>query len=251
MLSNGTYTRTEGAPPGGVYPRFYMEAVQDELASANAGHACYREEERVEIILPGNPLTCPVHRVNDEHRFRWAREYAAFKEGIEAAPDGIPIEEWPILNRAQVMELRALKIRTVEQMSQLPDTATQRAMGLAQLREKARAFLDDAAAIALTERVTKENDTLRNQVSTLTRQVEELGAATTQMHAELMAMRNAPHPLATTAPMSLDPLQAGRLMAAGDMGRGAPQSSLGEFAETRRRPGRPRRDRSQDEAGAA
>lgn len=250
MLSNGTYTRTEGAPAGGVYPRFYMEAVQDEIASANAGHACYRNEERVEIILPGNPLTCPVHRVNDEHRHRWAREYEAFKQGMEAAPDGIPIEEWPILNRAQVLELRGLKILTVEQMSQLPDTATQRAMGLAQLREKARAYLDDAAAVALTERISRENDGLRNEVATLRRQVEELGTLSTQMHAELMGMRNTPNPLGTTAPMMLDPLQAGRMMQAGEMGRGDPQSSLGQFAETRRRPGRPRKERDQENEAA-
>lgn len=245
MLSNGTYTRTELAPAGGVYPRFFIEPVQDELASVQQGRPIFRNEERVEIVIPGDPTKCPVHRVTDEHRNRWRQQYDAFKKGMEAPVEGTPLEEWPAVNRAQVMELRAIGILTVEQISTLSDTATQRVMGLSGLRARAQAYLDDASAIALTEQLSAENDGLRLEVSTLKRQVEELGAATARLHSDMMAMRNAPHPLATAVPAASDPMQGVLMQQPGGSARPAPESSLNEFAEQRRRPGRPRKDAGQ------
>jgi hypothetical protein len=242
MLTNGTYTRTELGPAGGVYPRFFIEPVQDELASAQQGRPIFRQEERVEIVIPGDPTKCPVHRVTDEHRNRWQQQYDAFKKGMETPVEGTPLEEWPALNRAQVAELRGIGILTVEQVAGLSDTATQRVMGLAGLRTRALAYLDDASAIALTEKLSAENDALQLEISTLKRQVEELGAITQRLNGELLSRQNAPHPLATDVPGASDPMQAALMQQTGNFARTAPESSLSEFVEQRRRPGRPRKE---------
>ncbi len=241
------YTRSWAGgevPPGNlVRPRFYMEPVKNELASAQEGRPIFRNEERVEIFLPGNPNTMPVQRVNDDHRNRWAREYELFRKGLEQTAEGTPIEEWPVVDRAQVMELRSLGIQTIEEIANLSDIACQRAMGLQGLRVKARVFLDDAAAMALTEQQGAEIDKLRAELASQTRQVDELKELVNRMHGELMGLKNAPNPLATVIPGMIDPVQQARAMQqAGDISREPPQSSLGAFVEAKRRPGRPRRE---------
>jgi hypothetical protein len=234
----GQFTRSwngsEQAPPGSVRPRFYLDPVQDELASAREGRPIFKEVERVEIFMPGNPYAIPVFNVTDQHRERWPREYEQFREGIEQTAEGTPIAEWPILNRAQVLELKALQLQTVEEVAALSDLACQRAMGLNQLRTKAQAYLDDAAAMALTEQLSKQNEDQRSEIASLTRQVEELGSLVTKLHGEVMGMRNAPNPIASAIPGMADPFQQMAMQQAGTDNREPATSSLGAFVEQER-----------------
>jgi hypothetical protein len=227
---------------GGIRPRFYFEAVQDQLATAREGRPIFRQEERVELFMAGNPQTVPVLRVTDEERRRWPEAYDAFKKGEEVALQGTPLEEWPILNRAQVRELKALEIYTIEDIATMSDLATQRGMGLMGLRGRARAFLDDAAAMGLTEELTAENDILKSKIAALEHQVKELGEITQRLHGELMGVKNAPNPLATVIPGLSDPMQAAVMQRADISAREQPAvSSLAQFNESQaRRRGRPR-----------
>ena len=242
MLGNGTYTRTEGAREGSVHPRFFMEAVISPVASDAAGRPVYVEEERVEILIPSvAAYSVPVERVNQSHIERWPEEYKAFKAGQEPAINGLPLEEWPVLRKGQVLELKALHFRTVEDIADMSDIAVQKVgMGGLQLREAARAFLDDAERVALTEQQARRIDVLTAENAALKNQVEELGALTRQTHAELMTMKNAQHPIATAIPGMADPLQAGAYQNAATP-REAPQSSFAAFADEGRRRGRPRK----------
>src|ERR1700761_896744 len=151
-VANGASTRTNlGMGDGSTHPRFFVDQVQDPVASEREGRPIYRDEERVEIIMPGNPHTRPVARVSREHQERWPKEYAAFKEGIEVSPDGTPLEEWSILKRSQVMELKGLGFKTVEHIRDMDDHAVQRiGMGGRNLKQAAEVFLDDANRVALT-----------------------------------------------------------------------------------------------------
>jgi hypothetical protein len=207
-VANATYTRTNlGQQDGSNHPRFFVDQVQDMVASENAGRPIFREEERVEIIMPGNPHTRPVARVSDEHRQRWPREYEAFKAGLEISPDGTPLEEWPILKRSQVMELKALGFKTVEHIRDMDDLAIQRiGMGGRRLKELAGGFLDDADRIANESKLSAENERLTEQVAALTRQVQEMGELTQKTFAELQTMKNTPSPLATHIPGMSDPI---------------------------------------------
>jgi hypothetical protein len=247
------YTRSwsgSEATPGTIRPRFYLDPVQDDLATAREGRPMFRQMERVEMFIPGNPWTQPVHNVTDEHRARWPREYEQFRQGIDQTADGTPLEEWPVLNRAQVLELKGLQIQTIEEVATLSDAACQRAMGLRQLRMKAKAFLDDAAAIALTEQLSAEGEAHRSEIASLKRQVEELQTLVNRLHAESMAARNAHNPIATTIPSVADPMQ--QILSAQQAGmepRENANSSLGAFVEEKRRgPGRPRRTPIEDAA---
>lgn len=210
-LANGSYDRNYGAPSTGVYPRFFLDEVQDNVASEQAGRAIFKSEERVEIIMPGNAQTRFVAKVNREHTDRWPKEYAAFKEGIEISPDGTPLEEWPILKRSQVLELKYLGFKTVEQVRAMDDHAIQRVgMGGRNLKNMAIAFLDDAERLAMTARLSAENDRKDEQIAALQRQVTEMGALMEQRFAELQTMKNAPSALATNIPGMSDPVELAR-----------------------------------------
>lgn len=244
-VQNGAFTRTNlGAGDGSNHPRFFVDQVQDHVASEKAGRPIFRDEERVEIIMPGNPHTRPVARVTDEHRQRWPREYAAFRDGIELSPDGTPLEEWPILKRSQVMELKALGFKTVEHIRDMDDLAIQRiGMGGRRLKEMAGVFLDDADRVALTNQLASENERKDEEIAALRRQIAEMGAQVEARFAELQTVRNAAPALQTTIPGMSDPMEQARQA---QQSESAP-SSLDNLAAPRARPGRPKLPR--DAAG--
>ena len=64
-IPTGAFTRTDrfGDTRDATFPEFYIEAVEDPLASQRQGHPVYRDEERVKIRIPGNNLSMPVERV--------------------------------------------------------------------------------------------------------------------------------------------------------------------------------------------
>lgn len=233
MLQNGSFTRTNGANPdqSKVWPQFFTDTVVDEAASAREGRPIYREEERVKVIMPGNALHIPVFKVSQEHIDRWPEQYKAFKEQREPAVDGTPLEEWPILNKAMVAELKHLHIRTVEEMANVSDAVLQRlGMGGRHLKEAALAFLDDAARIALTEEQARRIQQQDAQIATLEGQVENLSQLVERLHSDLQGLKNAPSAVATHIPGMADPIA----QAAQQRGGEAPAASaLDGFAKRR------------------
>ena len=241
-LSQGSFTRTYGAPQAGrdsTIPRFHFHAKEDSVATAAAGRPIFVQEERVQFIQPGNPNQ-PVEVVTDEHRQRWPDQYAAFKRGEEKAVDGTPLEQWPVLSRTHVLELKAMGIVSVEQCAALSDLAVQKiGLGGRKIRELAEAYLDDAKAMAITTAAVDRAEKAEALAASLQKQLAEIRPMLDSMHAELMALKNQPHPVATYIPGVHDPIQQAV--------QAAPppppaSSSLDSIGETRRGPGRPRKE---------
>lgn len=182
-------------------PRFFSDEVKDEDASAKAGRAIYRSIERVELTVPGNTLNKPVMNVTDELRERFRPHYDRWRQGQEMAADGTPLEMWPILTPAQVRELKALSIFTIEHCAALNDQAIQRiGMGGRALKERARAYLDDAERLAIVEQLTREKDIWEAQRASLERQLEELRVLVNQLHQQNQAQMAMPNAVAAYTP---------------------------------------------------
>lgn len=186
-LKQNSYVRD---PDGGrdgdtCIPRFHLETE----AILVDGQKVFRDVEMVEIIMPGNPWNKPDIRVTDTERARWPKSYAAFKAGQEAPIDGTPLEEWPVLSRSQVLTLKSLEFRTVEDIAEMNEYAIQRVgMGARQLKTKAMAYLDDGAksaivnrAIELEEKLTQAVVEKDAQIARLNEQLETLGGQIRQM----------------------------------------------------------------------
>jgi hypothetical protein len=224
----------EGPRPSGIRAEFYLAAVADPAASAAAGRQIFRNAEMVRIYIPGSVTNQHVKYVDEEAKRRWPREYEAFKAGVEAPPEGTPIEQWPVLLPAQVQELKYFKIRTVEEVAELSDQALQglgnNGMGARNLRDHARAFLKKAERLALTSQLTQENDMLRSRVAGLEAQVSELGRLFERLDGERRVSGDRASPLASTPPALADPIELLKMvmqaaMQGGQMASMAPQAA--------------------------
>lgn len=205
-----SFSRThEGMPNArgdSTRPRFHMASVHDEAASASAGHPVHRDEERVQYLMPGS-FNQPVMRVTDEHRHRWPREYAAFQAGNTISTTGMPIEAWPLLTRAQVAELKAMEIHTVEQCATLNDEVMgrTRTMGIRKIRELAAAYLDDAEAGKQVAELTRLNDLLETRNAEVEGKLKLQAAAIERMQQQILQMGQSLTPAQTYVPMDHDP----------------------------------------------
>jgi hypothetical protein len=233
-LKQGSYTRTEGRASSNTYPRFFTDSVRDNLASEQQGRDIFKPEERVEIIMPGiSQLTKPVEKVRQEHIERWPEEYRKFKAGQEMSVDGIPLEQWPILKREQVLELKFLGFMTVEQIADMSEHAIQRIPMLGRrLKQLAEAYLDEEKAGALLASTTAANERQERIIAEQNEKIANLSAMTEKLSSQLIALQNAPSPIATYVPGAHDPVEAARQ--AQQQAAGA-QSSLNDLPAPRAR----------------
>src|SRR5579872_6182176 len=101
-VQNGAYTRTEGFSQQAdrIVPRFFIESIEDPLASEREGRPKFKDQERVELLIPGvSQYNIKVDIVNEDHKRRWPDVYKAFKEGQEISANGTPLEQWSLLKR--------------------------------------------------------------------------------------------------------------------------------------------------------
>lgn len=237
-VANGTYTRTNsfGKSEDGVFPRFYIDTVLNPFATQQAGREVWEEIEMVEMLMPGNMLTRPTSKVSDEHRNRWPEAYAAFKRGEEMSVEGRPLEEWPMLSRAQVKELKYLDFYTVEQVADMTELAIQRiGMGARQLKTAAQAFIGSIDATLPLRSLSIENEKLKQQVEAQAHQLAQQGAMLEQLNGRFLELMNQPHPVATAVPGMLDPAQAGGYRG-GAQGAAAPAASSSLARLAKRKP---------------
>lgn len=123
-----------------LYVEFSTEPVHLVFLSEKEGRAIYEDREFISIQAPGQNKTKSVREVRDEDRFRFPRQYAAFKSSAEQNSVGMPLGEWGTLTKAQVLEFKAMHIHTVEQLAALPDSSLSW-MGAREMRNKASEYL--------------------------------------------------------------------------------------------------------------
>lgn len=145
MLDSELLMRAKGTenPSLGI-PRFITKAVKNERRSEVEGRACFDEVEFVEIHHPGDLKTRPCFEVTDHYRELFARQYQHWKATKENKAPGTPLAEWPRLTVAQVAELNAQGITTIEQLGALADDVAQK-MRFTREQQQARQFLKPEA----------------------------------------------------------------------------------------------------------
>ena len=167
MWSDQDLMQIHKAPAdAGVFPHFYTTVQEDPEASKKEGRPVFREVEMIALEIPANPKTRPVYRVKDEHRAKYADAYKRFRAGLEARPDGTPLEEWPYLTKLRVAELKALQVYTVEQIAGLSDTQLQKvgSDGL-EIQKRAKQFLQPEGATV--KELRAENRGLAEEIAQL------------------------------------------------------------------------------------
>lgn len=157
---------------------FTLYHAEDDAQSALAGHPCYVELEFVKIVVPGDKNTMIFQPADDGHRRNYPQAYAAFKAG-EKKPtleDGdIPITEWPVINRATAMTLKAAHIYSVKTLAQLQETHLEKlGYNMRELQAKAKVWFDQAKGAAVATKAAAENEGLKAQIAALQAQMTAL-----------------------------------------------------------------------------
>lgn len=236
MSGSVTYMRSESRPDGSrdsTIPRFHTESVQDHVASAKEGRPIFFDQERVQLINPGNPSS-PVELVTDFHRQKWPEQWAAFKRGSESTVDGTPLEQWSYLKRGNVLELKALNIFSIEQCAALTDQAVQKiGMGGHNIRDMARSWLDEADQMKITSAALAERDAANARMASMELELTELRSLTNQIHRELMDQKNLTPAVERHIPAEHDPISLARPVYSTEP---VAESSLASLAPRRGRP---------------
>lgn len=143
---------------GSLHVQFYKHAELNTFRSQEEGRKIYDEFVYVRILSPANRLNVIERRATDEDKQRFARHYAAFLAKAEQLQSGTPLAELPTITAGQVLELRHLKVDTVEQLALLPDqTAQLLGTGGLELKLRAIRFLDERKnSGALAEQVRQQ-----------------------------------------------------------------------------------------------
>jgi hypothetical protein len=142
----------EDRPP---FVCFEVRAMEDRNASIEAGHYVAKDvdfalvtprgsKDRVERVA--SEWIATLQRESQNNRFprEWLNSiesgYKDWKNGREAAVDGTPIANWPVLSPSQVVLLQQVGVRSVE------DLATANEELIAALSLGGRALVDKAKA---------------------------------------------------------------------------------------------------------
>lgn len=167
---------------------FSMEPIFQEFKSLKEGRDIWEDVPHVHIMFPGDKTReqkRPVRMTSAESGGappdpeRWPRQWEAFQRQAQQPQSGTPLEHYAPLSKSQVRELKAANVHTVEQLANIPDTATHSlGMGGRELRDTAQRWLEMAAngapAVELTATVKRQDD----EIQMLKAQIAELAKET-------------------------------------------------------------------------
>lgn len=159
----------------GLFVEFSIEAVLQPFESEKQGRPIYKDTPYVTIHFPGDKTKKFVGPVEDQHRERFPRQWAAFEAQEAQAPEGMPVTEWAPLTRSQAQELKAINIHTVEQLAAMPDSACTW-LGSRDLRTKAQTWLESAAGHSQEAHLQQQLAQRDAQIAALQAQIDDIVA---------------------------------------------------------------------------
>ncbi len=165
----------QARPPGPIL-RFFIEAVENKFKSAQAGRPIYDNVEMISIINPGSKDEF-IKKVDAAAKQRFGPQYEHWKRTQEQPAEGTPLEMVPFLNPAQVKELKALNVPTLEHLANLHDGAIQKiGLGGLELVRKAQAYIKAAGDNSVVTKLAAENHRLKAEIETLKAQIAQVNA---------------------------------------------------------------------------
>lgn len=153
--------------------QFVTDWKENHKETREKGRPIYDPVEICEIVIPGS--TDKIRNiVTDKERFRFPRQYEAFKKNADQdIASGTPLAQWPLVTAGQVKELQFFGIRTVENLAGVADSALQRlGPGWLQLRQKAKDWLVSAKDGALVAKLRSENDEMRARMDAMEKMLQ-------------------------------------------------------------------------------
>jgi hypothetical protein len=175
-----TVFQRPGADDERLYVVFFIDALQDMEKSKEEGRPIFYDAEMVRIMSPGDRNNIIIRPVERSDRARFAKQYAAFKQGEKELIEGTPLVGWPGCSKSQASELAFYGFKTVEQVANANDASCTNVMGLFTLKQRAQEYIkagkESAPMIKLAEQ--KELiDMQARQIAEMAEQLKLLAAA--------------------------------------------------------------------------
>lgn len=162
-----------------LFVAFYNGAVVNEAKSIEAGRPIHDDVEMVKIIVPGQRDSVVAY-ATPEYQRRFPKQWAQFKANKEQVGSGTPLTELTWLTVAQVADLKAVNVHTVEQLAGISDSQAHSFMGFHALKQRAEAYIDAAkgnAPLIQMQAALEERD---EQIKVLQDQIAQIAAAQKQ-----------------------------------------------------------------------
>jgi hypothetical protein len=154
----------------GVYATFHYEPVLLGFKSKAEGRPIYEDREFVRIIVRGNDKMVVDREATNQDKARFARQYAAFRQGEGQARIGTPLEKVSWISPATVRNYQHLHIYTVEDLAECGDNVlSQMGMGARDLRDKAKSVLSGGGSP-----LAAENAELKDMLKAMQARLEAL-----------------------------------------------------------------------------
>lgn len=175
--------------------KFDTRQVPDEPKTLETGTPHYKDEEFVRIKADErSEMTKSVEAFFDglkarveqtpnmderekaeEALQRAQRAYQRFKDGRPDEIEGMPLDEWPRMNKSMILTLNHLNIFSVEDMAKASDTQCGKVHGGVRIRDEAQRYLEASSgdgASAMATRLTE----MERQIAALQQENAELRA---------------------------------------------------------------------------
>jgi len=138
------FTRPNTEADKSMAVRFFMGAVQDDVKTAQEGRPIFVDTPFVEMRVRGDRNNVINRPVRDSDKKRFPAVWAAFTANGDAAAQGTPLTQWPVMSTAMIEEMRYLGFTTVEHIADAQDHVLSRVTGLRSIQEKAKRYLEIA-----------------------------------------------------------------------------------------------------------
>jgi hypothetical protein len=156
-----------------LFVRFRMAPKKDEVETQKQGRPIFRNVEYVSISSPGDKFNQIDRPATQRDRQRFRRQYRAFKENQEDSSAGTPLAKWPLVDAAQVMELKYFNVHTVEQLALMPDGNIPNVGNISHLKKHAVDYLAAAKGNAPTVQLRAELEKRDAMLEAMQRQLAE------------------------------------------------------------------------------
>jgi hypothetical protein len=174
-LTRSYDTSIGGSHKGDVFPIFKREAVLNEEKSKLAHRPIFDSIEMIQIVIPGDGKSSPVHLIRPEDIERFPEAYQRFRNQETQVYDGTPVDAWPRLTTVQAMQLKAMNFHTIESIAACSDANLGKlGLGGLTLRDMAKAWIEAAASGGNSERLVATVKQLENDKADMARTIADM-----------------------------------------------------------------------------
>ena len=108
---------------GGLTAVFYKKALPNNFKTEQEGRPIFDDVDMIKIYISGDSNNVIDTLVREDHKQRFPHQWQNYvnQHGSDPSLSGTPLEQWPLITKAQAEELKAMKFFTVENVASASD----------------------------------------------------------------------------------------------------------------------------------